>query len=149
MNQPNLRAMFVWVGAVVLILVALGVTPLAGAAPVTAPAITEAATDAAPHRAPGPRTPMVTVTFRDNNSTLKVQRGSTIVLALGLGGGGFYNWRDVTVDPAYLKLIAPIRQGVYQALQAGTTTITAIGDPKCYPRCLAPSVLFTLKVVIQ
>ncbi|MFN8496447.1 MAG: hypothetical protein U0641_01210 [Anaerolineae bacterium] len=148
MQQPNLRAMLVCVGAVALILVALGVTPPAGAAPIGAPTPAEAVADAAPHRAPAPRTPTVTVTYRDNNSTLNVQRSSTIVLALDLGGGGFFNWRDVTVDPTYLKPIAPSHQGIFQAQRTGTTTITAVGDPKCYPRCLAPSVLFTLKVVI-
>ncbi|MFN8481632.1 MAG: hypothetical protein U0768_01075 [Anaerolineae bacterium] len=149
MKMGNLRAAFVGLTMAVLVMALAGGVAAAHAAPPGTPPLTEAADDAAPHRAPVPRTPIVTITLRDNNGTLRLHRGDTIVLALDLGSGSFYNWRDVKVDPNALKLIVPSHQGVYQAQQAGTTRIAATGDPKCYPRCLAPSVLFTLTVVIQ
>lgn len=96
-----------------------------------------------------PRVAMYTVTLKDNRTTLRLRRGDYVALALDIGNGGRYNWQKVMVDSSYLTRIATTHQGVYTATRAGTTTITALGEPKCYPRCGMPSIIFSLDVVVQ
>jgi hypothetical protein len=91
-------------------------------------------------------------TLADNGSTLTLHVGQTFLLMLG----DQYEWDVMVADQTVLsrvKNIAVIRgaQGVYQALAAGTTTLTAAGNPACRqskPACAMPSVAFELTVVV-
>ncbi|MFN8470661.1 MAG: hypothetical protein U0822_00450 [Anaerolineae bacterium] len=149
MSMHRLRIMMVFLGlAFLLLAIVTGASANQQTVTPSAPSPRDSG-QARPRRPPLPRTSTVIVTLRDNNGTLKLRLGDTMALALDLDGGGLFNWTDVTVDPSYLKLMATTHQGVYSAQQHGTTMITAVGTPKCYPRCLMPSVLFKITVVIQ
>ena len=89
------------------------------------------------------------LTLADNNSTLTVALGDTIEARLG----ATLNWHLAVSDPAVLQPSpAPLpadAQGVWFAVGAGQAVISGRGDPLCYPRCLAPSRLFTVTVVVR
>ena len=94
-----------------------------------------------------------TVTLEDRGKTITMNVGESFLLKLG----EIYNW-DVSISDqnvlSRVKNIAVIRgaQGVYQANQAGTVTLSATGDPACRqskPACAMPSLLFTITVVVK
>ena len=94
-----------------------------------------------------------TVTLDDQGKTISLAVGDSFLLKLG----ETYNW-DVSIsDQAVLSRvigIAVIRgaQGVYQAHQAGSVTLSASGDPQCrqsQPACAMPSLLFTVTIVVK
>jgi hypothetical protein len=94
-----------------------------------------------------------TVTLADDGKTITLHVGDSFLLKLGED----YDW-TVTVDDQTIvsraKGIAVIRgaQGVYDALRAGTTTLTAVGDPACRqatPPCEQPSRTFTIQIVVE
>jgi hypothetical protein len=88
-------------------------------------------------------------------------QGKTISLAVGEGFllklGDEYTW-DVTISDqnvlSRVKNIAVVRgaQGVYDAQQAGTVTLSATGDPQCrqaQPPCGMPSIQFEVTIVVK
>jgi hypothetical protein len=71
--------------------------------------------------------------------------------------GEEYTW-DVSVSDqnvvSRVRNITVVRgaQGIYNALQAGTVTLSATGDPVCLqakPPCAMPSIMFEIKVVVK
>ncbi|MGE5222362.1 MAG: WD40/YVTN/BNR-like repeat-containing protein [Omnitrophica WOR_2 bacterium] len=93
------------------------------------------------------------VTRSQNQQTIALSVGQEFLLNLGEG----FDW-TVTVDnQAVLSRkvnVTVIRgaQGIYVANQAGTATLQATGDPVCRqakPACMAPSILFEIKVVVK
>jgi hypothetical protein len=93
------------------------------------------------------------VTLADQGKTITLAIGESFLLKLGEE----YNWEVTISDQSILsraKNIMVIRgaQGVYDALQAGTVTLTATGDPLCRqskPPCGMPSILFKITVIVQ
>jgi hypothetical protein len=79
--------------------------------------------------------------------------GERFLLKLGEG----YNWTVTIADQSIISRVVNITvvrgaQGVYEAHQAGSTTLTATGDPVCRqskPPCAMPSRLFQINVVVQ
>lgn len=71
--------------------------------------------------------------------------------------GDQYDWNINVADQTIVsrvKNIAVIRgaQGVYDAVKAGTTTLTAMGDPMCRqskPACAMPSIFFEVTLVVE
>ena len=129
---------------IVLVLVASACVPQSSGPSVT-PGITPTAVDPA---AAG----SIIITLADQGSTLKLVVGESFLLKLGEA----YTW-DITIsDPNVLgrvRNIAVVRgaQGVYEALQAGTVTLTAAGDPLCrqsQPACGMPSIQFKITVMV-
>ncbi len=102
---------------------------------------------------PVPVNGQITVTLVNNGATLKLHPGDRFVMMLG----DAYNWEVTPEDPSIVSRvvnITPVKgsQGVYEAHQAGQTTIDASGDPFCrqsQPPCMMPSIVFTLKIVVE
>jgi hypothetical protein len=95
----------------------------------------------------------LTVTQADNGKTIEMKVGDTFLLNLGYD----YNWNITISDESVLSRVKNIMvingaQGVYQALKAGTTTMSISGDPVCRastPPCMAPSLMIQVTVVVK
>jgi len=93
------------------------------------------------------------VTRDDQGKTIEVTVGENFLLQLGDG----YIWEITISDESVItraKNISVIKdaQGVYDVLQAGTATLTAVGEPGCrqsQPPCSIPTVLFTVTIVAK
>lgn len=96
----------------------------------------------------GPRIVMLT----DNGQTIAMTTGGSFSLVLGSG----YDWQIAIADQTIVSrdpnAIPPAEsQGIYVAQRTGQTTLTATGNPLCYtatPRCLAPTRLFRVQIVV-
>ena len=94
-----------------------------------------------------------TITLDDQGKTIQLVVGDSFLLKLGEQ----FDWAVTISDQnvvSRVKNIAVVRgaQGVYDALQPGTVTLTATGDPPCRqskPPCMAPSLLFTVTIVVK
>lgn len=94
-----------------------------------------------------------TVTLADDGTTLHLQAGERFLLKLGED----YDWTVTVADQSVVSRVVNIMvvrgaQGVYEAHQAGSTTLTAAGDPVCrqaQPPCAAPSRDFRLEIVVS
>lgn len=93
------------------------------------------------------------VTLDDQGKTLEITVGDNFLLQLGDG----YTW-DITIsDESVISRVKNITvingaQGVYDVLGAGTTTLTAVGDPVCRqsnPPCSIPSIQFIVTIVAK
>jgi hypothetical protein len=100
-----------------------------------------------------PTTHVGTITLDDNGKEITMTVGDSFLLDLGEG----YNW-TINLSPEdviqRVKNITVIRgaQGIYDVVKAGTMTLTATGDPDCLqttPPCAAPSIQFTVTIVVQ
>jgi hypothetical protein len=93
------------------------------------------------------------VTLADEGQTLTFQVGQSFLLFLGEN----YNWSATVGDSAVVGhvpnvFVIPGSQGLFQARQPGHTTLTATGDPACrqaQPPCAAPSMVFSVQIVVQ
>ena len=95
----------------------------------------------------------IIITLDNQGQTINMTVGQNFLLKLGED----YTW-DVTVSDenvlSRVRNIAVVRgaQGIYDANQAGTATLTAAGDPVCrqaQPACGAPSIQFVITVVVK
>jgi hypothetical protein len=95
-----------------------------------------------------------TISLEDNGKTFNFHVGDVFLLNLGTD---VYNW-TVTIDNqdvAALKVGVTVpkgAQGMFDALSAGTATLTAVGDPLCLkssPPCGMPTILFRVTLVVQ
>ncbi len=95
----------------------------------------------------------LTITPDNNGRTVLMKAGQSFVLELG----DIYNW-TIAIDNQNIISrevnIMPLRgsQGVFDAHQAGTTTLQASGDPLCrqsQPACMSPSVIFTITITVK
>jgi hypothetical protein len=134
-------------------------TPVASASPgprvSAAPATTVVAASPTPAATTG--TPVAganaTVTLNEDGQTVQMRVGDRFLLALGEG----YDWTVEVADPSVLSRVIGVltvrgSQGLYEAHKAGTTTLTATGDPPCrraQPACAAPSRLFQVTVIVR
>lgn len=96
-----------------------------------------------------PATPTATVTLTDDGSTIQIHQGDRFLLMLGTD----YNW-DVTVsDTSVLSRVPNVTvirgaQGIYQALEPGTVTLTAIGSLVCSPGMPCPLFARVFRVTV-
>jgi hypothetical protein len=102
---------------------------------------------------PTPLQGPATIGIQDNQQTVYLAVGDTFQLKLGEQP----TW---TVQIENEQIVARVRetatdsatQGVYKALTAGQTTLTATGEPACRqsrPACMLPSLLFRLTIVVR
>jgi hypothetical protein len=96
----------------------------------------------------------LTLTGENNGQTLELQVGQRFSLKLGEG----YRWSGLTVaDPTVAAEAVGVTpeagmQGVFEALKAGETKVSMMGDPECrfsQPPCGMPSIEFSLTVVVK
>ncbi len=93
------------------------------------------------------------ITLDDNGKTVTLQAGERVLLFLGEG----YNWDLAISDLNVLSRVMGVMtirgsQGLFEAKQVGTTTISASGDPACrqsQPPCAMPSRTFQVTVIVQ
>ncbi|MGN6698449.1 MAG: hypothetical protein ACTHMJ_08325 [Thermomicrobiales bacterium] len=93
------------------------------------------------------------ITLADNGRTIDLAVGDRVLLQLG----DAYIWAVQIADPAVLSRVVNVTvvkgaQGLYEAKQPGTTTLTAAGDPACrqvQPPCAQPSRLFRVQVRVS
>lgn len=92
------------------------------------------------------------VTLEQNNQEISLKKGERFLLKLGNN----YNWN---IDIANQDIVSRVinimvingAQGIYEAHNTGTTTLTAQGDPFCLssvPRCAMPSLLFRVNIIV-
>ena len=102
---------------------------------------------------PQPTVSERTITLDNDGQTITLQVGDTFLLKLGED----YDWTVTLSDDTIVSRVVNIlvvrgAQGVYAAHKAGTTTLTAAGDPTCrkvQPPCERPSRLFSLQITVQ
>ena len=95
----------------------------------------------------------IIITLDNQGQTINMTVGQSFLLKLG----DSYTWDIVVSDDAVISRVRNIAvvqgaQGIYDANQAGTATLTATGDPVCrqaQPACGAPSIQFVLTVVVK
>jgi hypothetical protein len=90
----------------------------------------------------------IIITTADNGSTITLHKGDRFTLELGE-----QNWTVSLGDQSIIRRLpnfAMIRgaQGIYQALAAGTTTLSATGRPICNPGMACPMYIIEFKVNI-
>lgn len=94
------------------------------------------------------------ITLDDKDKTYNLKVGDSFLLNLG---GDVYDWAVTVDNESVLRMKMGVMvikgaQGIYDALAPGTTTLSATGDPHCRqsnPPCGAPSILFTITVVVE
>ncbi len=92
------------------------------------------------------------VTLADDGQTITLHVGDRFLLDLGEG----FDWQVNVADPTIVSRVVNVlvirgAQGIDEAKQPGTTTLTATGDPPCrkaQPPCGAPSRLFRIRVTV-
>jgi hypothetical protein len=93
------------------------------------------------------------ITPADDGQILTFQVGQSFLLFLGAGD----TWSATVADPAVVGRVPDVfvirgAQGLYQARRPGRTLLAATGDPACrqaQPPCAAPSLLFSVQIVVQ
>ncbi len=131
--------------------------------PTVAPTENIPATGAGTPAAGTPATPAGPITAGDNTVVTLADDGATINMQVGqrflLQLGEEYDWNVIPADQSVLSRVIGITvirgaQGIYEARQAGTTTLTASGMPTCLngkPGC-TPSTTerqFKITVVVK
>ena len=90
------------------------------------------------------------ITEADDRGTIALNVGDRVLLALD----GPYTWQVTVADPSVLSQTndptLPGSQGIFQALAAGQTTLTAVGSPICPPdqACVQIVRVFNLALVV-
>jgi hypothetical protein len=94
------------------------------------------------------------ITFDNAGRTIQLTVGERFLLFLQKSG---YEFSAEVLDPAVLRKVEDVgdvsgSQGVYEAVKAGSTRLTALGELPCHkstPACLAPNLFFELNVVVS
>jgi hypothetical protein len=107
-------------------------------------------------------TPPPFATDGDNNLVITpANNGSQVMMTVGqrfsLQLGEQYDWQVEIADQAVVSRVIgvmPVRgsQGLFEARQPGTTTLTAVGDPPCrsvQPPCMMPSIQFQIEITVK
>lgn len=93
----------------------------------------------------------ITVTQADGGRSYALRVGDRLVVQLS--GPSVYTWTEpVSSDQAVLQPTGgssgSAATATFVAKTEGNAKVTAIGSPKCFPRCLAPSRLFVVRVSV-
>jgi hypothetical protein len=96
----------------------------------------------------------LSVTMADNGSTIHLKVGERFLLDLG----NQYDWTVVVDNPAIVSRVVNITvikgaQGVYQANEVGTTTLSAVAGTTCVQEsdhpCETQPPEFDLQIIVQ
>jgi hypothetical protein len=106
---------------------------------------------AAGARAAG-RTKTVEVTQADNDMSYTVAKGDRLVVTLT--GPAVYRWtRPSSSNGPVLRRTSgragSTATGGFVTRSKGTADVTAVDNPRCYPKCLGPSYLFQVTVTVS
>lgn len=102
---------------------------------------------------PQPPSQTRSVTLADNGQTIQLHTGERFLLNIGPG----YIWTVNVADSSIISRVVNVlviqgAQGIYEAKQPGTTTLTATGDPPCRqanPPCGVPSRIFRVQITVR
>ncbi|HSO74229.1 MAG TPA: hypothetical protein VLU47_05280 [Blastocatellia bacterium] len=94
------------------------------------------------------------ITFDNAGRTLQLTVGERFLLSLQKSG---YEFSPEVLDPTVLRKVDDVEdvsgsQGVFEAVKAGSTKLTALGELPCHkstPACLAPTLFFELNIVVS
>ena len=94
------------------------------------------------------------ITFDNVGKTIPLEVGDRFLLFLQKGG---YEFNPAVLDTAVLRKVDDVEiisgsQGVFEALKAGSTKLTALGDLPCHkttPACLAPALFVEFNIVVS
>jgi hypothetical protein len=94
----------------------------------------------------------ITLTQADSGRSITLHRGDR--LDVELSGPSLYAWTEPTSSKSAVLLrrsgsSGTEASGLFQAVRTGKTTVSAFDNPKCYPMCLPPSLLFDVSVSIS
>lgn len=128
-------------------------SPAPSAAPSASPA---PRSSAGPTPTPRPTTPPPdtrTITLANDGSTVHVAIGARVLVKLGTD----LVWTVQVANPAVLARVRGVAlivgaQGLYAAVRAGSTLVTATGDAACrtaVPPCMVPTRLFSVTVIVR
>jgi len=86
----------------------------------------------------------------DSGKTVHLKAGETIAWAFR----DFYNWKPEVSDRSILEInrdasVSDNSKGFIRGVKPGRGEFKAFGDPKCYPACKAPSILFTITIIVD
>lgn len=102
---------------------------------------------------PGTSGDLRNVTLEDQGKTIPLVFGESFLLSLGGGDDWVVTISDESVIGRVMNIAEVVgAQGVYEAHRAGTVTLEAVGDPACRqskPPCMAPSILFSVTIVVK
>lgn len=93
------------------------------------------------------------ITFDNAGRTIRLTVGERFLLFLEKSG---YEFSPEVLDTSVLRKVDDIdivsgSQGVFEAVKAGSTKLTALGELPCHkstPACLAPALFFELNIVV-
>src|SRR5271169_689048 len=90
----------------------------------------------------------VTVTATSGGTTQSIQEGDQLVV--NLSGPAVYKWSEPSATNASVldRISGSAGYAIFVAVGTGTATVTAVGSPSCFPRCLMPSRLLEIHVVV-
>ncbi len=93
----------------------------------------------------------ITVTQADSGKSYSLREGDRLYIQLT--GPAIYTWSaPVSSNGTVLELSVGssgiIATATFVARSTGQVRVTAVGNPSCYPQCLAPSRLFVLTVSV-
>ncbi len=83
----------------------------------------------------------VTITEEDRGKIVTVHVGNEIIFSLRSG----FTWKANFSNSNIVKeIISNNSHLTYEAVKLGTTQVTLLGDPACYPHCMIPSAALSL-----
>jgi len=90
----------------------------------------------------------VTVTQSSNGGTVTIREGD--LLDVNLTGPTINTWSVPTASNASVleRISAAAGHAIFMALGPGTSLVTAVNNPSCFPKCLEPSRLISIHVVV-
>ncbi|HVB71844.1 MAG TPA: hypothetical protein VND83_10160 [Acidimicrobiales bacterium] len=90
----------------------------------------------------------VKVTQADAGATFDLRKGDKLVISLT--GPTLYTWTVpvVSVPTVLDRLSGAPGHASFVAMGTGTTIVSAVDNPNCYPACLPPSRIFQVHVVV-
>ena len=140
-------------GSVVLVLALVLLAACGGPSPTSSPAIIPSTSVTDEPSVTPPEASNQIVTLDNAGQTIMLKTGESFLLKLGEE----YDWAVTIADQSVISRVKNVMvvrgaQGLYEANKAGSTTLTASGDPVCrqsQPPCAMPSRLFEIKVEVK
>ncbi|SRR5258706_1524301 len=88
----------------------------------------------------------VTITEGDRGKIVMAHVGNEIIFSLRSG----FTWKVNFSNRNIVKQInSNNSQLTYEAVKQGTTLVTLVGDPACYPHCMIPSAALSLTLTVK
>ncbi len=99
--------------------------------------------------APTPVARSVTVTQADASAPITLAKGQQLVV--NLSAAAAFTWSTPAAANAtiLMRLSGSPGHATFRAVGVGSTSVSAVQSPDCYPACLPPSKLVQFRVIVQ